>query len=75
MLQLFLCGETDDNNPIQNSGSDCCYMTSSSRTENVKSSVSGQYSKSYKAIPMSVKSAEEQLSILAAFMVLYENYI
>ena len=37
--------------------------------------MTGHSSKTFKSMPMSVKSAEEQLNILAAFMSSYESYI
>ena len=74
-VTTFFTGETVNNNPMQNSNSDCCYMTSSGGTANVKSLSNDQNVRSYKLMPMSVKSAEEQLSVLASFMALYENYI
>ena len=74
-VTTFYTGETDDSNTIQQSGSDCCFLTSSGETTNVKSSIGGQSSKSFKSMPKSVKSTEEQLTILAAFMASCESYI
>ena len=74
-VTTFYTREANDSNTIQQSGSDCCYLTSSGAPANVKSSIGGQSSKSFKSVPMSVNSAEEKLTILAAFMASYESYI
>ena len=67
-VTTFFTGETEESNTIPQSSSDCCYLTTSGEAGNVKGSVTRHSSKSFKSMPMSVKSAEEQLNILAAFM-------
>ena len=74
-VTAFYTGEADDCNSTPQINKEVCCPTASGDTQNVKSSVTRQSSKSLKSMSMSVKSAEEQLNILVAFMSSYENYI
>ena len=71
----FYTGEADDGNTSSRINHEVCGLIASGDVQNIKSSVTGQSSKSLKSMPMSIKSAEEQINILAAFMSSYEHYI
>ncbi|KAJ0576078.1 putative transcription factor interactor and regulator CCHC(Zn) family [Helianthus annuus] len=58
-----------------NQDGDGCFVAASGGSSGVKKSSASKQSTSAKSMPMSVKSAEEHLALLASFVASYENYI
>ncbi|KAJ0541141.1 putative RNA-directed DNA polymerase [Helianthus annuus] len=58
-----------------NQDGDVCFVAASGGSSGVKKSSASKQSTTAKSMPMSVKSAEEHLALLASFVASYENYI
>ncbi|KAJ0449140.1 hypothetical protein HanHA89_Chr17g0725051 [Helianthus annuus] len=58
-----------------NQDGDVYFVAASGGSSGVKKSSTSKQSSSAKSMPMSVKSAEEHLALLASFVASYENYI
>ncbi|KAJ0723344.1 hypothetical protein HanOQP8_Chr08g0297061 [Helianthus annuus] len=58
-----------------NEDGDVCFVAASGGSSGAKKTSAAKQSSSAKSMPMSVKSDEEHLAILASFVASYENYI
>ncbi|KAJ0507000.1 putative transcription factor interactor and regulator CCHC(Zn) family [Helianthus annuus] len=58
-----------------NEDGDACFVAASGGSTGTKRTPTSKQSSSAKSMPMSVKSAEEHLALLASFVASYENYI
>ncbi|KAJ0466681.1 putative RNA-directed DNA polymerase [Helianthus annuus] len=65
----------DNEQVIVNEDGDVCFVAAVGGSTGVKRTSTSKQSSNAKSMPMSVKSAEEHLALLASFVASYENYI